>query len=175
MLHLLQCLFFLLPKLALLPFLRALLIRPPSLCHLHHWCPASTFGTKNNIACFSKSAPVLIIVSVIAPYLCFSLLTRFLFPLLRSRGCVGCDTVGRWGQEFFLMPVKDKLVSVGWDARRAYAPKASSVWGLEFVCFLLCFHSRCLSVWPRSQAAGCYQRLCMRMNDIIGFFFFRLL
>lgn len=95
----------------------------------------------------------------------------FPVPPASQRQSVGCDTVGRCGQEFSLMPVKDKLVSVRWDARHTHACKASSVWGLEFVCFLLCFHSRCLSVSPRSQAAGCYQGLCMRMNDIIGFFF----
>lgn len=102
-------------------------------------------------------------------YHSFSLLTHFLFPLIHSIILklrflhVGCDTTGRCGQDSSLMPVEDKLVSVRWDARHTSACTAS-VWGLEFVCFLLFFHSRCLSVSLHAHDAGCCQRFCRSMK-----------
>lgn len=71
----------------------------------------------------------------------FSLYHISCFPLIHSIGLelrflsVRCNTIGRCGQEFSLMPVKDKLVSVQWDARHTHARKASSVWGLKFCLF----------------------------------------
>lgn len=133
----------------------------------------------SSVACFSQIGPSTdnrLHYHPFSLYHCFSPLTHFLFPLIHSTSLalrflsVGCDTIGRCGQDSSVMPVKDKLVSVQWDARHTSACTASSVWGLEFVGFLLFFHSRCLSVSLHARAAGCCQRFCRRMNGICGFF-----
>lgn len=132
----------------------------------------------SGVACFHKSDTVLIIVSIITLSLCIAVF--FLWHIscspwsAESVQCsdfwLGCDTAGRCGQDSYLMPVKDKRVSVRWDARHTSACMASSVWGLAFVCFLLIFHSCCLSVWMHAHAAGCSQRSCRRNNWISVFF-----
>lgn len=122
--------------------------RADNCLHYHPFLLLSTAFLFTHVSCFP-------------PFHIASLLLRFL--------SFGCDTISRCGQNSSLMPVRDKRVSSRWDARLKSACTASTVWGLEFVCFLLFFHSCSLSVWFHTQAAGCCHRFCRRMNAITGF------